>query len=234
MTWPLTSPENKQYCITHIGRKHPCLLWRRNSTVGTNSELRYYRKLKKDLYVLWQNSSQQGLTHCGRVTHICVSKLTIIVSDNGLSPRRRQAIIWTNAGILLIGPWGTKFSDILVGIFRVSFKKMHLKGSSAKWRPFCLGLNVLNTSQANVALATNIWHTHYLGTGRTVEVLVSHDSPIYIIRINIHGKTVIILKRAPYVTWSLTTMVSPVQGKHLDWLRHLTVDIWEKIQIWKR
>ena len=33
------------------------------------------------------------LTHCGRVTHICVSKLTIIDSDNGLSPGRRQAII---------------------------------------------------------------------------------------------------------------------------------------------
>ena len=41
-------------------------------------------------------------THWGRVKHICVSKLTIISSDNGLSPRRRQAIIWTNAGILLI------------------------------------------------------------------------------------------------------------------------------------
>ena len=43
------------------------------------------------------------LTHWGRVTHICVGKLTIIGSDNGLSPDRRQAIIWTNDGILLIG-----------------------------------------------------------------------------------------------------------------------------------
>ena len=33
------------------------------------------------------------LTHWGRVTHICVSKLTIFGSDNGLSPGRRQAII---------------------------------------------------------------------------------------------------------------------------------------------
>ena len=41
-----------------------------------------------------------GLTHWGRVTHICVSKLTTIGSDNGLSPDRRQAIIWTNAGTL--------------------------------------------------------------------------------------------------------------------------------------
>ena len=42
------------------------------------------------------------LTHWGRVTHISVAYLTIIASDNGLLPSRRQAIIWTNAGILLI------------------------------------------------------------------------------------------------------------------------------------
>ena len=84
------------------------------------------------------------LTHWGRVTHICVSKQTIIGSDNGLSPGRRQAIIRTNAGILLIGPLGTNFSEILVEIRIFSFKKMGLKVSSAKWRPFCLGLNVLN------------------------------------------------------------------------------------------
>ena len=44
------------------------------------------------------------LTHWGRVTHICVSELTITGSDNGLSPRRRQAIIWNKAGLLLIEP----------------------------------------------------------------------------------------------------------------------------------
>ena len=83
------------------------------------------------------------LTHWGRVSHICVGKLTIIDSDNGSSPGRRQAIIWTNAGILLIGPWGTNSSQIVIGIQTFSFKKMHLKVSSAKWRPFCLGFNVL-------------------------------------------------------------------------------------------
>ena len=67
----------------------------------------------------------------------------IIGSDNGLSPVRRQAIIWTNAGILLIGPLGTNFSEILIGIQTFSFKKLHLKTSSAKWRLFCLGLNEL-------------------------------------------------------------------------------------------
>ena len=57
-----------------------------------------------------QISWQPLLTHWGRVTHICVSKLTIIGSDNDLSPDRRQAIIWTNDGILLIGPLETNFS----------------------------------------------------------------------------------------------------------------------------
>ena len=85
------------------------------------------------------------LTHLGRLTHICVSKLIIIGSDNGLSPDRRQAIIWTNAGLFLIGPLGTNFSEILIEILTFSFKKMHLKVSSAKWRPFCLGLNVLRS-----------------------------------------------------------------------------------------
>ena len=83
------------------------------------------------------------LTHWGRVTHICVSKLTIIGSDNGLSPGRRQAIIWTNAGILMIGPLGTNFGEILIEILTFSFKKMRLKVSSANRRPFCLSLNVL-------------------------------------------------------------------------------------------
>ena len=41
-------------------------------------------------------------SHWGRVTHICISKLPIIDSDNGLLPGRHQAIIWTNAGKLLI------------------------------------------------------------------------------------------------------------------------------------
>ena len=83
------------------------------------------------------------ITHWGQVTHICVSKLTIIGSDNGLSPGRRQAIIWSSARILLIEPLGTNFSEISIAIQTFSFKKMHLNMSSAKWRPFCFGLHVL-------------------------------------------------------------------------------------------
>ena len=88
-------------------------------------------------------SEAKELTHWGRVTHLCVSNQTIIGSDNGLSPGRRQAIIWTNAGILLIGPLGTNFSENLIEILTFLFTKMRLKVLSAKWRPFCLGLNVL-------------------------------------------------------------------------------------------
>ena len=100
---------------------------------------------------------QIRLTHWGRVTHICVRKLTITGSDNGLSPGRRQAIIWTNVGILLIRILGTNFSEILSEIHAFSFKKMHLKMSSAKWRPFSLGLNVL----ISMKLAT---HTNYINS----------------------------------------------------------------------
>ena len=77
------------------------------------------------------------------MTNICVSKLTIIGSYNGLSPDRRQAIISTNDGILLIDLLGTNLSEILIEIHAFLFKKIHLKMSSWKWRPFCLGLNVL-------------------------------------------------------------------------------------------
>ena len=84
-----------------------------------------------------------SLTHWGRVTHICVGNLTIIGPDNGLSPGRRQAIIWTNAGILLIKPLGTSFSETLIKIHTFSFNKTHLKMLFGKWWPFCLHLDVL-------------------------------------------------------------------------------------------
>ena len=62
--------------------------------------------------------------------------------NNGLSPSRHQAIIWTNAGILLILHLGTYFSEVLIWIHLFPFKKLHLKMSYAKRRPFCLSLNV--------------------------------------------------------------------------------------------
>ena len=72
--------------------------------------------------------------------YICVVNLTIIVSDNGLSPGRHQAIIWTIAGILLIEYLGTKFSDILIEIHTFSLRKMQFV---KRW-PFCLGISMLS------------------------------------------------------------------------------------------
>ena len=112
----------------------------------------------------------QNLTHWCRVTHTCVSKLTIIGSDNGLSLGRRQAIIWTNAVILLIRTLGTNFSEIVIEIQTFSLKKMHLKVSSGKWRPFCLGLNVLsNMLPPGVGLSS---------------VRVSHNTEIFKVWLN--------------------------------------------------
>ena len=86
--------------------------------------------------------------------HIGVSKLTIIGSDNGLAPGQRQAIIWTNDGILLIRPLKTNFNETLIEIQTFSFKKMHLIMSSGKWHPFCLSLNVLNNSLNELNMLT--------------------------------------------------------------------------------
>ena len=87
------------------------------------------------------------LTHWGWATHISISKLSIICSDNVLLSGQRQAIIWTNDEILLIHPLGTNF-------------KMHLKMSSAKCCLFCLRLNVLNTHNVH-AIPSSCWRVRY-------------------------------------------------------------------------
>ena len=100
------------------------------------------------------------LTHWGRVTHICASKQTTIGSDNGLPPGQRQSIIWTYAGILLIGPLRTKFSESWSKFIHFHLKKMHLKMSSGNWRPFGLALNMLQRRWEHTG-NTNITHRMY-------------------------------------------------------------------------
>ena len=106
--------------------------------------------------------------------YICVGKLTIIGSDNGLSPERRQAIIWTNAVILLIGPLGTNFSEISIEIQTFSLKQICLKMLSVKCCPFRLSLNIItqHCTQAwmtlkkaeHQGLTLSIWFTCPSGT----------------------------------------------------------------------
>ena len=75
------------------------------------SFLFYYVNLPKGELLV--NLCVSTLIDWGRVTRICVGNLTIIGSDNCLSPGRRHAIIWTDAGILLIGPSKTDFNEII-------------------------------------------------------------------------------------------------------------------------
>ena len=97
----------------------------------------------------FQKGVSTSLTYWGRVAHICITKLTISDSDNGLAPGLGQAIIWANAEISLIRSLGTKFSDILIKIYMFSFKKMHLEMLSGKCLPFCLSLN-------------SLWESHHI------------------------------------------------------------------------
>ena len=114
-----------------------------------------------------------SLTSWYRVTDMCVSKLIIIGSDNGLSPDRRQAIIWTNARMLLIRNLGAKFSEILCEIHTFSFKKMHLKTSSAKWRPFCRVLNVLRTQRTTKQCCMISWGDDF--AAKTRETIIQNN-----------------------------------------------------------
>ena len=99
------------FCLFSVNWTFNKLQWKFNE----NTKL-FFKKINlKMSSEKWQPSCSglSVLTHWGRMRHICVGKLTIIGSANGLSPGRRQAIIWTNAGILLIGTLGTNFSEIL-------------------------------------------------------------------------------------------------------------------------
>ena len=96
---------------------------------------------KASTVAFWQSISLNKLFNSLRSgDDICVGNLTIIGADNGLSPGWRQAIILTNAGIMLIWTLGTNFCEILIEIHTFSFKKIHLKVLSAKWQNFVSAL----------------------------------------------------------------------------------------------
>ena len=122
---------------------------------GRISWMKHNRKLVK--YVML-------LTRWGRVTHVCVGLLTNIGSDKGLSPGRRQAIIWTNARILLIGPLGTN-NEFQIVIYTFSFNKMRLKVSSILSRPQCVKWNTIVGPSPRFAQATtdNMWGHAQIG-----------------------------------------------------------------------
>ena len=60
----------------------------------------------------------------------------LVTIGDGLSPFRCQAITWTKSDWLLSRSNRTELNDILFEILKLSFKKMHFKMSSAKFRNF--------------------------------------------------------------------------------------------------
>ena len=81
----------------------------------------YHVKFEGDILNGFVRELNSVSIHLGRVTHICVSKQTIIVSYDGLSLGRRQAIIWTIVGMWLTETLGTHFSEILNEMHILSF-----------------------------------------------------------------------------------------------------------------
>ena len=137
--WQVITWTNDDRSLSHICGTRP--QWFNllvNVTYSKYLTYPLYYNLTHPLLATQKSYPLYYLTHWGRLTHICVSKLAIIGSDNGLSPGRRQAIIWTNAGVLLIQTLGINFSEILGEIHSFSFSKMHFKMSFAKWPLFCL------------------------------------------------------------------------------------------------
>ena len=130
---------------------------------------------KYKLYI-YQNAFQNVcLTHWGRVTHICVGNLTIIGWDMWL-------VAWMAPSHYLNQCWNivnwtprSKHQWNFNRNSKFSFKKMYFKMLSAKWRPFCLGLNVLSCPFC--------WG---------LCVLKSHEKPLHILiivlRPEIHSK----------------------------------------------
>ena len=107
--------------VIHLQMRRPASSWRYNvlrctSVAGSQSASELTTsvpwQLLVHLYDCCWVAARTALTHLGRRTHICVSKMALIGSDNGLPPGRRQAIIWTNAGIYSIHTVGTNSSEI--------------------------------------------------------------------------------------------------------------------------
>ena len=77
------------------------------------------------------------------MTHIRVGKITIIGSNNRLSPGRHLVIIWINVGISLIGPLRTKFSEILIFVQENVFKNVTCELASILFPSQCVKFRIL-------------------------------------------------------------------------------------------
>ena len=99
-------------------------------------------------------------THWGRVTHICVSKLTIIGSDNGLSSRRRLAIFWTsnivNWTLTIKLQWNLN-RNFYIFIHENAFENAVWKMATTSSRPGCVNAFFHPDIVAGMILRTKSW-----------------------------------------------------------------------------
>ena len=119
---PFTTLSTTYTGIISVGTDKWAAIWLTHISFGIDNQYAMDQKLVLRAWN-WQFIStyhsynagikDYNLPHWSRVTHIYISELSIICSDNGFSPGRRLSIIWTNAGILLIGPMGANFREII-------------------------------------------------------------------------------------------------------------------------
>ena len=103
-----------------------------------------------------------------RIPLIHWGKLTTIGSDNGLLPSWHQAIIWTSAGILLIGPLGTNLSEIFI--------RIHIFSRRCIWK--CCWENGDPFVSASIYLSFSnciLLQCHYTKAFRQWSPLVNHQ-----------------------------------------------------------
>ena len=137
----------------------------------TSSRWQDGRKVGNNLLIIYKFMKRfpGWLSQWNRVTHICISNITITGSDNGLSSARRQAIIYANAGLLSIGTLGTNFSEILyISIQENPFENVVWKMASLLCRPQCV----------NQATGLDAWASRVKCPARFVSHL--HEICIYI------------------------------------------------------
>ena len=121
------------------------------------------------------------------MTHICISKLTIIGSYNGLSPGRRQAIIWTNVNqcwnivnwtLRNKHQWNLNWNS---NIFTQenAFKSVVCETASILSQPQCVDLRIVGPFQYKDVIY------HYRNLNKNTRW--SHDHLIYVMGIPIPG-----------------------------------------------
>ena len=103
--------------------------------------------------IMWSNITYYCIRHCWDT---CISNIRFCTYNRHPTPsfgvsivrifNKIDRIIWANVDWLLIGLLGSSFNKIWITIKQFWYTKTNLKMSSAKWGPFCLGINMFNPS----------------------------------------------------------------------------------------